>query len=98
MLGLPEAKAAQNVREKKRGQSFQVGKHDIKSGNALFMLNRQIMSQSGFCSTGGSVLIVDDNIFNVTTLQTLIKTKFKIEDSKAELDGKLALDRVKQTL
>lgn len=56
------------------------------------------MSQSGYNGNSRAVMVVDDNVFNVQTLKTLINMKFKIDDIETELDGKLALDRVKYTL
>jgi CheY-like chemotaxis protein len=43
------------------------------------------------------ILIVDDNIFNLTTLQTMIKIKFKIESLIAS-SGEAALDHLKQRI
>lgn len=43
------------------------------------------------------MLIVDDNIFNIVTLQTLLEIKFGITSDKAS-NGKEGVDKVKERL
>ncbi len=45
------------------------------------------------CQTRNDILVVDDNVFNIMTLQTILESSLKIKSDKA-LNGKIAVDMV----
>ena len=45
------------------------------------------------CTDRNEILVVDDNIFNIMTLQTIIESTLKMQSDKA-LNGKEAVEKV----
>ncbi len=45
------------------------------------------------CQDRNEILVVDDNIFNIMTLQTIIESTLKMQSDKA-LNGKEAVEKV----
>ena len=45
------------------------------------------------CENFADILVVDDNIFNIVTLQTILEFQYNIKSDKA-MNGQEALDKV----
>ena len=52
-----------------------------------------------FCACFGrsDILVVDDNVFNIMTLQTMLEVSMKLKSDRA-LNGKEAVDLVKKRM
>ena len=52
-----------------------------------------------FCSCFGrpDILVVDDNVFNIMTLQTILETSMKVKSDKA-LNGRIAVELIQRRI
>lgn len=56
--------------------------------------NKGLLSKNTcICADRNDILIVDDNVFNIVTLQTLLEYQFNLESDKA-MNGQEAIEKV----
>ena len=64
---------------------------------SLESITREANKHPCHCSLNPRILIVDDNIFNIVTLQTILEMNFNLSSDKS-MNGQQAVDKVKSRL
>ncbi len=82
-----------NMKRKLRKPSSNSSSNNSKSSLKSMLSQKSLAYLACSCMDRREILIVDDNIFNIVTLQTIIECSLKMQADKA-LNGREAVDMV----
>eukprot|EP00347_Sterkiella_histriomuscorum_P024327 403331514 len=87
----------QQIIQQKSLQDQQLETREINGKKGIINLNRErlISRLPCPCSSRQDILIVDDNIFNIVTIQTILEFQYGLTSDKA-MNGEEALEKVQQ--
>ena len=82
-----------NLKRKLRQPSSNLSSNNSKSSLKSMLSQKSLSYLACSCMDRREILVVDDNIFNIVTLQTILEYSLKIQSDKA-LNGKEAVEKV----